>query len=80
MRLALATHDIAAVYRLLQRYGASQRAIAARTGQAQSEISEILGGRRVTSYDLLVRIADGLGVDRGAMGLGGPLGQAGLDG
>ena len=39
-----------------------------------------LGPIRVTSYDLLVRIADGLGVDRGAMGLGGPLGQAGLDG
>jgi hypothetical protein len=39
------------------------------TGQSQSEISEILGGRKVIAYDLLVRIAQGLGVDRGLMGL-----------
>ena len=60
MRYCLARRDIAGVYRLLQRVGVSQRAIAALTGQAQSEISEILGGRQVVSYDLLVRIADGL--------------------
>jgi transcriptional regulator with XRE-family HTH domain len=69
MRYALATHDIGTVYRLLQRYGVSQRRIAARVEQTQSEISEILGGRRVVSYDVLVRIADGLGVPRGWMGL-----------
>jgi transcriptional regulator with XRE-family HTH domain len=69
MRYALATHDIAAVYRLLQRFGVSQRVMAARTLQSQSEISEILAGRRVVAYELLVRIADGLGVPRGWMGL-----------
>ena len=69
MRMCLALHDIAGVYRLLQRVGVSQRAIAALTGQAQSEISEILAGRQVVSYDLLVRIAEGLGVPRGRMGL-----------
>src|SRR5262245_49458633 len=39
------------------------------TGQSQSEISEILNGRRVNAYDVLVRIADGLGVPRGHLGL-----------
>jgi hypothetical protein len=69
MRRALAVRDIAVVYRLLQRFGASQRQIAARTEQSQSEISEILCGRKVVSYDVLVRIADGLRVPRGWMGL-----------
>jgi len=40
-----------------------------RPGQSQSEISEILSGRRVMAYDLLLRIADGLGVGRGLMGM-----------
>jgi antitoxin component HigA of HigAB toxin-antitoxin module len=79
MHNALAVRDIATVYRLLQRYGASQRAIGERTGQSQSEISEILSGRRVTSYDVLVRIADGLGVPRDRMGLAGSLTQPELD-
>jgi transcriptional regulator with XRE-family HTH domain len=69
MSAALASRDIAAVYRLLQRVGVSQRRIAAMTGQSQSEISEILAGRRVAAYDVLVRIADGLAVPRGRMGL-----------
>jgi len=69
MRKALATRDIAAVYRLMQRYGVAQRRIAALTGQSQSEISEILNGRQVNSYDVLVRIAQGLGVPRGWLGL-----------
>ncbi|MET8142519.1 helix-turn-helix transcriptional regulator [Sphaerisporangium sp. NPDC005288] len=69
MRQALAGRDIATVYLLLQRVGISQRRIAALTGQSQSEISEILNGRQVMAYDVLVRIADGLGVPRGYMGL-----------
>jgi transcriptional regulator with XRE-family HTH domain len=69
MLYALAIHDIATVYRLLQRFGVSQRQIAARTVQTQSEISEILSGRRVVAYDVLVRISEGLGVPRGWMGL-----------
>ena len=68
MRAALAARDIAAVFRLLQRVGVSQRRIAALTGQSQSEISEILAGRQVVSYDVLTRIADGLGVARGSSG------------
>jgi transcriptional regulator with XRE-family HTH domain len=69
MRSALATRDVAMVFRLLQRSGVSQRRIAALTGQSQSEISEILGGRQVVSYDVLARIADGLEVPRGHLGL-----------
>jgi transcriptional regulator with XRE-family HTH domain len=70
MREALAVRDIGAVYRLLQRYGVAQRRIAALTDQSQSEVSEIIAGRRVvSSYDVLVRISDGLGVPRGWMGL-----------
>src|SRR5262245_53268158 len=69
MRLALAARDIAMVFRLLQRVGISQRRIAAFTGKSQGEISEIIGGRQVMAYDVLARIADGLGVPRGYLGL-----------
>jgi transcriptional regulator with XRE-family HTH domain len=69
MRTALAVRDVATVYRILQKHGVSQRRIATLAEQSQSEISEILAGRRVSSYDVLARIADGLGVPRGWMGL-----------
>jgi len=69
MRSALAARDISGVFKLLQRMGVSQRHIAALTGQSQSEISEILAGRQVVSYDVLTRIADGLGIPRGTLGL-----------
>lgn len=46
-----------------------QRDIAAMTGQSQSEASEILKGRRVMGYDVLVKIAEGLDIPRGLMGL-----------
>jgi transcriptional regulator with XRE-family HTH domain len=55
------------VYRLLQRFGVAQRRIAALTDQSQSEVSEIIAGRRVVvSFDVLARIAEGLGVPRGS--------------
>ena len=69
MLAALGSRNIGTVYRLLQRVGVSQRRIAAMTGQSQSEISEILSGRRVVAYDVLTRIADGLKVPRGLLGL-----------
>ncbi|GLZ32646.1 XRE family transcriptional regulator [Lentzea sp. NBRC 105346] len=69
MRDALARREISSVYRLLRRHGVSQRQIAALTGQSQSEVSEILKGRQVMAYDVLTRIAVGLGVPRGYMGL-----------
>jgi len=69
MREALAHRDISAMYRILQRFGVSQRAIACKTGQAQSEISEIIAGRQVICYGVLVRIAEGFDVPRGWLGL-----------
>ena len=69
MRAVLAVRDITGLYRLLQRYGFSQQRIAAMTGQSQPEVSAIMHGRKVMAYDVLVRIADGLGVPRGLMGL-----------
>src|SRR5689334_2641059 len=69
MKRALADRDISSVYRLLRRVGISQRHIAALTAQSQSEISEILKGRQVMAYEVLGRIADGLGIPRGYMGL-----------
>lgn len=70
MRAALASRDISTFYRLLAQAGVTQRAIAQATGQSQSEVCEILQGRQVMAYDVLVRIAAGLGVPRGVMGLG----------
>src|SRR5262244_3990631 len=69
IRAVLARRDIGALYRWLYRQGVSQRRIAELVGQSQSEVSEILAGRQVLAYDVLARIADGLGVPRGYMGL-----------
>jgi transcriptional regulator with XRE-family HTH domain len=70
MLMALARRDIAGVFRQLQQLGLSQRRIAVRTRQVQSEVAEIMSGQRViVSYDLLVRIAHGLGISRGLLGL-----------
>jgi transcriptional regulator with XRE-family HTH domain len=65
----LAARDITGLYRSLQAAGVSQRLIAERTGQSQSEISEILSGRRVVSVAVLERIVDGLGIARATIGL-----------
>src|SRR5436305_7406523 len=68
-RRALAERDITTAYRLLTHAGISQRQIAKLTGQSQSEVSEILHGRRVMAYVVLIRIAEGLRVPRAWMGL-----------
>ncbi len=69
MRRVLAARDVSAVFRVLADAGITQRRIAELTGMGQSEVSEVLGGRRVMAYKVLVRIADGLGVPPGWMGL-----------
>ncbi|MGH3979421.1 MAG: helix-turn-helix domain-containing protein, partial [Pseudonocardiaceae bacterium] len=69
MRAALAECDITTVYRMLTGAGVSQHQLARRTGQSQSEVHEIIHGRRVRMRDVLVRICDGLGVPRWLMGL-----------
>jgi hypothetical protein len=65
IRSALLCRDVRAIYRHLQRFGYSQQRIAALAGQSQPEVSSILSGRRVTAYDVLARIADGLRIPRG---------------
>ena len=70
MRRILAARDITVLYQVLKDdVRLTQRRIAELTGQSQSEISEILQGRRVLAYDLLVRIAEGLHIPRELMGL-----------
>lgn len=68
-RHALAHRDITAVFRILRDAGVTQTRLARATGQQQSEVSEIIAGRQVQSAVLLERIADGLGIPRGWMGL-----------
>ncbi|MCP3802287.1 helix-turn-helix domain-containing protein [Allokutzneria sp. A3M-2-11 16] len=68
-RHALRTRDITTLFQHLQAAGVYQRRIARLTGMNQSDVSEITNGRQVQAYDVLARIADGLGIERGLMGL-----------
>ncbi len=68
MRRALAARDVGAVYRRLRDVGVTQREIAELTSMRQSEVSEIVAGRRVKQVDVLERICDGLGAPRELMG------------
>jgi transcriptional regulator with XRE-family HTH domain len=70
VRRILGERDIGALYRVLRDdAGLTQRTIAELTGMAQSEVCEIIKGRQVMAYDVLVRIAEGLGIPRELMGL-----------
>jgi transcriptional regulator with XRE-family HTH domain len=71
MRAALAARDVTLIYWLLCQGGVTQREIARRTGQSQSEVSDILKGRTVRDVTVLERIADGLGIPRAQMRLAG---------
>lgn len=66
---ALAHRDVTTIYRLLTDAGVSQRDIAVLVEQNQSDVSEILKGRKVMAYEVLVKIAEGLDIPRGFMGL-----------
>jgi hypothetical protein len=71
VRAALASHDIGTLFRVLNAHGWSQRGIAGVTKMHQSEVSEIIHkGRQVTIHQVLMRIADGLGIPRELMNLG----------
>ncbi|MGH3695390.1 MAG: helix-turn-helix domain-containing protein [Pseudonocardiaceae bacterium] len=75
MRAALVARDVTLVYRLLSQGGVTQREIARRTGQSQSEVSDIFTGRTVRNVTVLERIADGLGIPRAWMRLAGVAGS-----
>jgi transcriptional regulator with XRE-family HTH domain len=68
MAEACASRDVSAIFRLKDG-GMAQCEIAILVRMKQSEVSEILKGRQVQAYDVLVRVAEGLGILRGAMGL-----------
>jgi len=54
VRRILAERDIGALFSALKATGISYRRIAALVGMSQSEVSEIISGRRVLAYDVLV--------------------------
>ncbi len=78
LRPRLAVRDVQALYRWLQRHGLSQQQIASLTGQTQPEVSAILNGREVLAYSVLHRIAVGLGMPPGYMGLSGCIACSGV--
>ncbi|MGQ0775271.1 MAG: helix-turn-helix domain-containing protein [Pseudonocardiales bacterium] len=65
----LTGHDFATLFRALGAMGISQRQIARLTGRSQPNISEIVHGRQVISYDVLVAITKGLSIPPERMGL-----------
>ncbi|MGH3812926.1 MAG: helix-turn-helix domain-containing protein [Pseudonocardiaceae bacterium] len=70
LRTALAAHRFGPVFDAVNaEAGLSYREIGRRTGTCESVIYEIRKGRTVENYDVLVRIAEGLGIPRHLMGL-----------
>jgi transcriptional regulator with XRE-family HTH domain len=68
-RHALAAHDIKRVFQLVLDSGVTHRELAVLVKMSQSEVSEVLKGRRVQAYDVLERICEALEVPRELMGL-----------
>jgi transcriptional regulator with XRE-family HTH domain len=70
MRAALAGHDFGAVYQvLIEQDGYTQAQIGQLTGQRQPEVSTVLNGRKILFFAVLVRVASGLGIPPGYVGL-----------
>src|SRR4051812_35128399 len=66
----LRAHDVGALFRFLSSRGWSRSAVAAATGLSETRVREVaLGRQQITSYEVLVRVASGLRIARGAMGL-----------
>ncbi|MEU3216469.1 helix-turn-helix transcriptional regulator [Streptomyces sp. NPDC006971] len=71
VRRALAEHDFAAVFALIKKWGGlSQNRIASACQLTPGKVSTITSGRhRVTSFDVVCRIADGLRIPGELLGL-----------
>jgi transcriptional regulator with XRE-family HTH domain len=71
---ALDQRDVAAALKIFRKWtGATQGQLGALCGMPQSHISEILNGkRRVTSLDVIERLANGLNIPRDRLGLADP--------
>jgi transcriptional regulator with XRE-family HTH domain len=71
MRDILASRDIAALFGFLRRRGLSRARIAGLTGLSETRVRQIWQGKQqITSYEVLERLAHGLGIPRGYLGLG----------
>ncbi|MQS35151.1 hypothetical protein [Streptomyces katsurahamanus] len=71
LRAALIEHDFAAVFTLIKKWGGlSQNKIGAACQLTPGKVSTIInGGQRVTSFDVVCRIADGLRIPGRLLGL-----------
>lgn len=70
MQRACASRDVTGIFKMLTDGGLTQHQLADLVGMSQSEVSEVIQGRRkVQGYDVLVRIAEALNIPRGWMGL-----------
>jgi hypothetical protein len=66
----LASRDVGAIFRFLRGQGWSLTAICVATGISETRIRAVMRGtQRITSYEVLERVALGLSIPRGAMGL-----------
>lgn len=66
----LRERDMAAVFRFLSARGWSRAALAAATGLSETRVRGVVQGKqRIASYEVLERIADGLRIDRGLLGV-----------
>ncbi|MDT5026259.1 MAG: hypothetical protein QOE61_2685 [Micromonosporaceae bacterium] len=66
----LACQDVGAIFRFLRGTGWSLTAICGATGLSETRIRAVMrGAQRITSYEVLERVALGLRIPRGAMGL-----------
>jgi transcriptional regulator with XRE-family HTH domain len=66
----LAARDIGAIFRFLKTRGWSRAAIAAATGLTETRVRAVArGNQQITSYNVLERIATGLRIERGLLGL-----------
>jgi tetratricopeptide (TPR) repeat protein len=67
----LRQRDVTSLFRFLKRRGWSRAAIAAATGLSETRVRQICQARQqVTTYEVLERIAAGLRIDRGLIGIG----------
>ncbi|MFT9665839.1 hypothetical protein ACMZ5F_02725 [Streptomyces rhizosphaericola] len=71
LRAALIEHDFAAVFTLIKKWGGlSQNRIASACRLTPGKVCTIISGaQRVTSFDVVCRIADGLRIPGGLLGL-----------
>ncbi len=66
----LANRDMGAVFRFLRGMGWSLTSLCRMTALSESRVRAVLhGAQRITSYEVLERVALGLHIPRGAMGL-----------